>query len=173
MSVRPTVAFVCGINDAKIDDPRYEDPGIDLWDKKLPYNRTVFLGQKDLFFEQVYISGNPAGGVILLPVVGYIISEGNEDLSRGLDLTLGWDTKDRVFVAKPDPIPSEWYQNQYAQREGQDVVDSANRENRWYDTITPWYSDLYYRRAIYILHQAGWVGVTRAMLKFMIVVYWS
>lgn len=173
MSVRPHVCFICGINDASRNDSRYtgKDSEEPIWDQEFD-GKDLFDGKGPWFFDKYFLQGNPESDFRKFPVVGYIIASGSEDLSRGLDAAFDWQTKDRIFVCPELPIPTKGFQQAYAMREGQDVVDSANEEHRWMETFTPWYTDLYYRRAIFLLHAAGWTGVTRVMLKFMIVSYW-
>jgi hypothetical protein len=164
---------VCGIDDVKNNDPRYTKPTFDVWQEYIPYNEEVFLGQKKLYYDKVYICGNPSGNIESTPVAGYIIDQAGEDFSRGLALALKWETDDHILIIEPDENPGEWIQNQYAEREGKDVVSTIVKEHRWLDNYTPWYVDLYLRRALHILHSAGWHAVTREMLKFMIVIVWS
>lgn len=173
MSVRPSTMFVCGINDAKRDDPRYKEPSFSVFESLIPYNPKVFLEQRKIFFDQVFVLGNPCTNLSTTPVVGYIIDKAEENFSRGLALALKWGTDDQVIVIGHDPIPGEWTLEHYRNSDGKEIVNRIVKENRWMDNYTPWYVDLYLRRALHILHAAGWVGVTRDMLKFMIVIMWS
>lgn len=177
MSVRPSLAIVCGINDAlPKNDPRFVEPKdsqFDIYEVDFTENKQfqeLFDGGSK-WVDDLWIDGNPlAPG--LLPVVGYVVEFNSGGLARWLALAMDWK-KDTIIVLQPGQIPNEFEQRYCEAIFGRDEVELANRENRWYDLFTPVMTNSYFERAIFLLHFAGWTGVTRDMLKMMVVLYWS
>ena len=52
-------------------------------------------------------------------------------------------------------------------------VDLAIAEKRWLPMYQPWSTNIWFDKALHLLHLAGWVGVERKDLKLLVVFSWA
>lgn len=199
MSVNPYLLWICGISDAfSLDDKRF-DSAIrqQLYDKSDIgwYKETLVPVLTDDDFDlitgqyknnwhnrpqisDIYYEGSPMSGLCEHdPVAGYIISECHDQtLLRGLSL-IGFDDWFREKSYKVIPThqnPLDIYssfelKNERVKTEARKAVN----ENRLIEMYRPWETDAWYKCAIHVLHLVGWTGVTKDMLKLMIIFSWA
>lgn len=162
--------------------PPLDDDGFDLVTIK-PTNQA----QKRPSLDSIFYNGNPSGRYPWTgdnPVTGYIIASCHEDtLLRGLSLVPGFsDLLDRDCIVLPNLNLDEhefiyrhycdsWGEKGKPERKAE--IDKAIAEGRWIEMFSPWITGNWFRLAIHVLHLVGWTGVTREMLKLMMVWGWA
>jgi len=203
MSVDPYLIFLCGINDAAKDDPRFDweianklevtygsiedapvpvlsldDDEDEFWDEfcSMP---TKHIDSRPPLHSAFY-EGNPSQAHPTAhgdqPTVGYIIeSVHNQDLLRALSLVPGFSKIMEGSVAILPSMTMEGNELKYGldsslDREG---VELAIKEGRWIKYYPCWVTNRWFNCAIHVMHFAGWTGVTRNMLKLMVVFDWA